>query len=131
MDTTQRDKANAATRRWAKRNPAKVRSKVKRTVRRQNRIILRFKRRKGCIECGTHDIRVLEYDHVPERGVKEFKLTDGKYRSWTRVREELAKCDVVCANHHNIRTWERREHDEYIPGIEEEYRVRGRSKRGV
>lgn len=61
----------------------------------------------GCVDCGTTDIRVLEFDHV--RGVK-FKgvaslVRDG-YPAATIVRE-IAKCEVRCRNCHTIASYER------------------------
>ena len=61
----------------------------------------------GCIECGISDVRVLQFDHVPERGVKKFKISSTGFKPWRSFLEELAKCDVVCANCHAIRTYDR------------------------
>ena len=60
----------------------------------------------GCKDCGITDVRVLEFDHVPERGPKRYGIM-GVLASTHRLKEELAKCDVVCANCHAIRTRER------------------------
>ena len=60
-----------------------------------------------CTDCGTTDVRVLEFDHV--RGVKDKEISrlvnDGYSRQ--RLYKEIAKCDVVCANCHRIRTYAR------------------------
>jgi len=51
----------------------------------------------------------MQFDHVPERGEKLFEINLARY---TRKHEllllELAKCDLVCANCHCIRTALRR-----------------------
>lgn len=63
-----------------------------------------------CVDCDNSDERVLEFDHIPERGVKHrnISLLVGK-GCWTRQLEsELKKCEVVCANCHAIRTGMRR-----------------------
>jgi hypothetical protein len=48
----------------------------------------------------------MDLDHV--RGQKEFKVSEAVARAYgtnlARVRAEIAKCDVVCANCHRIRT---------------------------
>ena len=102
------EKLKVYQRRWAVNHPDKVRSKAQRHAAKQAALLIRFKRRKGCFECGLHDIRVLQFDHVPERGKKEFKLSEHRVKGPKKLKEELAKCDVVCANCHAIRTWERR-----------------------
>ncbi len=60
-----------------------------------------------CTDCRTTDVRVLEFDHV--RGKKEMeisRLVNDGYSS-KRLYREIAKCDVVCANCHRIRTYAR------------------------
>jgi len=57
-----------------------------------------------CVDCGETDPRVLEFDHM--RGEKEFNIAG----SWSdtyrldRVAEEVAKCDMRCANCHRKKT---------------------------
>lgn len=64
----------------------------------------------GCADCGYNKHpAALEFDHRPG----ETKLFNIGEKMGTRSRkalwEEIAKCDVVCANCHAIRTSERRE----------------------
>jgi hypothetical protein len=55
-----------------------------------------------CQDCGEDDPVVLEFDH---RGDKEFDISRGlRDRAWPTVLQEIAKCDVVCANCHRRRT---------------------------
>lgn len=64
---------------------------------------------KGCMDCGYNaHPAALEFDHVS--GTKLFNIGEqvGK-RSREKLWEEIAKCDVVCANCHNIRTAIRRQ----------------------
>src|ERR1035437_564929 len=60
----------------------------------------------GCKDCDNRDVRVLEFDHV--RGDKEADVSrlfvSG---SPSRLMDEIAKCEVVCANCLRIRTGER------------------------
>jgi len=52
----------------------------------------------------------MDFDHRPGE-VKEFNLAQVMSQSrisWSRLLAEIAKCDVVCANCHRIRTWQRR-----------------------
>jgi hypothetical protein len=48
---------------------------------------------------------VLEFDHLRD---KEFSISKGLVdRNWQSVLDEIAKCDVVCANCHRRRTAKR------------------------
>jgi hypothetical protein len=54
--------------------------------------------------CGESDPVVLEFDHV--RGVKrlEISMMKGRGYSWQAVRDEIAKCEIRCANCHRRKT---------------------------
>lgn len=71
--------------------------------------VQRIKLQRGCADCGYNKHpAALEFDHRPGE-VKSFNIGEkvGTY-SMARIMEEIAKCDVVCANCHAIRTAERR-----------------------
>ena len=58
-----------------------------------------------CVDCGETDPIVLEFDHL---GDKKFGIADGiRNRNWDDVLNEIAKCEVVCANCHRRRTVKR------------------------
>ena len=63
----------------------------------------------GCLDCGYNAEAVaLGFDHRPgER--KRFGIAKAANRAWPEVLAEMAKCDIVCANCHNIRTAQRRQ----------------------
>lgn len=66
------------------------------------------KKDQPCTDCGgVFPSCVMDFDHVPERGAKLFPLGRSD-RSIKALTEEIAKCDVVCANCHRIRTQNRR-----------------------
>jgi hypothetical protein len=55
-----------------------------------------------CADCGETDPVVLELDH---RGEKLFDIGQAlPYRNWQSILDEIAKCEVVCANCHRRRT---------------------------
>lgn len=62
----------------------------------------------GCLDCGfaAHPA-ALQFDHA--RGEKSFEIGSKVSAAWERIEAEIAKCDIVCANCHAIRTAERRE----------------------
>jgi hypothetical protein len=61
-----------------------------------------FLREHPCVDCGETDLVVLEFDHLRD---KEFGIAQGiRDRDWQSVLDEIAKCEVVCANCHRRRT---------------------------
>jgi len=56
-----------------------------------------------CIDCGNFDPRVLEFDHRDDVS-KTREVSIMTSWSWASIMEEIAKCDVRCANCHRIRT---------------------------
>ena len=64
----------------------------------------------GCIDCGYNvHPQALEFDHLPQ--FKKHKDVSQLVRfhthSWGEVLEEISKCELVCANCHRVRTFER------------------------
>ena len=55
-----------------------------------------------CVDCGEDDVVVLEFDHI---AAKRFNISRGfAERKWSEIEEEIAQCEVVCANCHRRRT---------------------------
>lgn len=73
---------------------------------RNKKIVLDFLSGAGCVDCGTSDWRVLEFDHV-----ESDKTSNVSYlmrtASEARLREEMSKCQIRCKNCHAIKTYER------------------------
>lgn len=64
---------------------------------------------KPCADCKNRfPAECMDFDHV--RGEKEFSICRGWWKGigWERLKKEVAKCEVVCANCHRIRTKKRR-----------------------
>lgn len=58
-----------------------------------------------CMDCGgVFDPVAMDFDHKSD---KHFSIATGPTRSWERVLAEVAKCDLVCANCHRVRTRDR------------------------
>jgi hypothetical protein len=71
--------------------------------------LLRELRARPCADCGgSFAPHQMDFDHRPGT-VKRFNLMSGgsMLRPTASLLEEAAKCDVVCANCHRNRTWER------------------------
>lgn len=72
------------------------------------RKIWKIKEDSGCVDCKeNYPHYMLDFDHLPE-----FKKLGSpteimhKY-SWEKAMQEISKCEIVCANCHKIRTWQR------------------------
>lgn len=91
----ERERERAQSRRASAKYRARIRA-----------IIVEAKNR-DCADCGGRfPSCVMDFDHV--RGEKKFKISEAVQRayglSFDRLRAEIAKCDLVCANCHRIRT---------------------------
>jgi hypothetical protein len=64
--------------------------------------LMEYLREHPCVDCGEPDVRVLEFDHLRDK-VGDISVLVRNW-VWERVLEEIAKCDVLCANCHRRRT---------------------------
>lgn len=75
---------------------------------RNSAFLAEIKLAKGCADCGYNKHpAALDFDHLPGH-VKRQNLS--RMNGWygkAAIEAELAKCEVVCANCHRIRTHER------------------------
>ena len=69
-------------------------------------LMIEYLREHPCCDCGEEDPVVLDFDHLPGRG-KRFEIAravNASTRAWSTILQEIAKCEVVCANCHRRRT---------------------------
>lgn len=99
-DHYQANRASAAVR--TRRNQKARRSKIREHVRAIKDV--------PCVDCMQRfPSYVMQFDHLPQHTKKGMVANMvGGLASWRRVKEEISKCDVVCANCHAIRTFTRR-----------------------
>ena len=65
----------------------------------------------GCADCGWNEwARGLDWDHVRGEKVAGVAGLIANGRPWIEVLAEMAKCEVVCANCHRIRTLRRKQY---------------------
>jgi hypothetical protein len=78
----------------------------------KRREVWEIKEQSGCIDCGEkYPHYMLHFDHKPEfeknGSVSEIYSRHGREKGL----EEMAKCDIVCANCHAIRTYNRNQNN--------------------
>lgn len=70
-----------------------------------------YKLSHGCADCGYAEHHAaLDFDHRPGTA-KVRDIKKGQQLGWEALKTEVAKCDVVCANCHRVRTYNRRQAD--------------------
>ena len=73
-----------------------------RLARERGEYLLKYFKSHPCVDCGESDPVVLEFDHLRDK-----ECTIGAvltFRNWESLLDEIAKCEVVCANCHRRRT---------------------------
>jgi hypothetical protein len=101
------EKQRAAKRRYYERNRDAYRDKNRRK-REQLRSILREAKLRPCADCGgAFPFYVMDFDHREgEEKTAEVAMLVNML-SLERLLREIAKCDLVCANCHRVRTYQR------------------------
>lgn len=94
----------------------KATAKIKKErIRKLHDFVVEYYKSHPCVDCGEMDYIVLEFDHVT--GDKKYNIArlirDGY--SLKLVKEEIAKCEVRCANCHRRRTAKQRNWYNYGP----------------
>ena len=85
-------------------SPAKVRQ---RRINDKRQAEINAIKGRPCMDCmQTFPVVCMQFDHRPDEA-KLFGIGGGRRRQPSQVLAEIAKCDVVCANCHAIRTNER------------------------
>lgn len=63
-----------------------------------------YLRQDPCVDCGESQMAVLDFDHR-DRSQKDRTVAElARHMTWSRLRREIEKCDVRCANCHRRRT---------------------------
>ena len=70
-----------------------------------------YKENSGCVDCGEmYPYFVLQFDHIKEKNFGISRYRENGY-SLEKIKNEINKCQVVCANCHAIRTHSRNKKD--------------------
>jgi hypothetical protein len=65
-----------------------------------------IKEASGCVDCGAKNHIILDFDHLHDKKYNISRMIHDGF-SWAAIKKEIAKCEVVCANCHRIRTYNR------------------------
>ena len=95
---------------WYPLNRVKHRKYISNIKKRISKFVLEFKKNGKCLDCGfvgKDYPEVLDFDHLRD---KKLNISEYKYSTSgiNKVKEEMNKCDLVCANCHRIRTVKRK-----------------------
>lgn len=93
-----KEQGRLRTAQWRRRHPDKYREGYERSHA-EKKQILDDARKGGCIRCGEDDLACLDFHHRDPRE-KEGHLGHIRRFSIERIKAEIAKCDVLCANCH-------------------------------
>lgn len=90
---------------WYERNK-KAQAARRRKQKERGRAYIRSLKKSPCVDCdNTYPYYVMDFDHL---GDKSFALANVNGQSIETIKQELAKCELVCANCHRVRTHNRR-----------------------
>ena len=102
-----RDCDNRRNREYFKENRSsiilKIRGVKSKHLERNREFIINYLKENSCVDCGNTDIRVLEFDHQHSKKYLVSRMVSSGY-SLKTIKNEIEKCEVVCANCHKIRT---------------------------
>ena len=81
----------------------------KKTKGKRRTFVNRFKTKCGCKKCGYNEHPVaLHLNHInPANKFISVSHMIGQHKPWSIIKEEIRKCEVLCANCHSIHTYEK------------------------
>ena len=80
----------------------------KKRIQRNKDFVFNYLSEHPCVDCGEGNPIVLEFDHISNDKFKEISNLVQEAYSLERIKLEIAKCEVRCANCHRIVTHNRR-----------------------
>lgn len=90
------------------RSPRRKRDQSKSAYQRKADYLDQLKLERGCAECGFNENpAALQFHHRDPATKKAPVTTIAANGSWAAMEEEIAKCDVLCANCHAIHHYSR------------------------
>jgi hypothetical protein len=96
----------------ANKDKMKVRAAFAKKVKMQelHDLVDKYKAETPCVDCKKiFDPVCMDYDHLGSNKFNSISRMIANGNSWERIETEIAKCELVCANCHRIRTSLRRQ----------------------
>lgn len=88
-------------------NAPNKKTRTREFQRKRKEMLNALKLSNGCKVCGYNEHpAALHFNHVC--GDKLFNISQDSKKAWGRIIEEVAKCEVLCANCHSVHTYENR-----------------------
>lgn len=79
----------------------------KKILERNKDFVRRIKQDRPCTDCKIkYHYSQMDFDHLASKKNNIAKLTNSA-ASIKTIKEEIAKCELVCSNCHRLRTWNR------------------------
>ena len=110
MATKDPVKRQLAQRKYYEANKALVKARSRERTTRTRKLVrawlFEYLKTHPCVDCGETNPIILEFDHRAD-ATKHFNIGDVSHKgtSLRRVQEEVAKCEVRCANCHRKKTY--------------------------
>lgn len=78
------------------------------TQKKRRAFVNKFKTKCGCKKCGYNEHPVaLHFNHInPANKIISISHMISQAKPWSMIKEEIRKCEVLCANCHSIHTYE-------------------------
>jgi hypothetical protein len=98
----------SAKKAWYERNKEDVKRKAREKRNERDKFIRDYKLLNSvCADCGiSYPPHMLDFDHII--GTKSFGINRGaRNKTLSQIKEEIKKCEIVCANCHRHRTYMR------------------------
>lgn len=94
---------------WRKNNPESCREHTRTTnksrMKARNEWLAEYKKTLSCTKCGENHPACLDFHHK-DPSTKEFSISKMASNSIERLKAEIAKCEVLCANCHRKEHYE-------------------------
>jgi hypothetical protein len=108
LSTDEKIKRCDATMRW-RRTHLTLALQLDRASKRRVKEFINSLKDKPCADCGnSYPHYVMHFDHLPQYE-KKFNISNPRTTRKDKILAEIAKCELVCANCHAVRTYGREE----------------------
>jgi hypothetical protein len=109
MPYKDKEKQREAQARWYEKNKGQYAASSK-AARDRKRALIKDLKSGPCVDCDTsYPWYIMQFDHVgTDKIANVSRLVQNK--SWQTVLDEIEKCELVCANCHAERTYQRLTH---------------------